>query len=1046
MASDTAAQSPGSADGGTGEAGIRTFLIADLRGYTRFTQEHGDEKAGALAARFAELAREAVAGRNGEVLELRGDEALCVFNSARQALRAAVDFQVRSRASTDDGIALPLGIGIGLDAGEAVPVEGGYRGGALNLAARLCALAKPGEILASETVVGLAGRLDSVRFVARRPVRLKGIERPVRATEVAPTEPLPPLSPPARKHRLESRWLVAGTVVAIALLGALVGLGIARTTGQKWLGAVHPNAVGVIDPDAGRIANEVAVGSGPRAVAVGGGSLWVTNSVDDTVSRIDPQTRNIQTIPVGASPTAIAFGEGFVWVANDQDRTVSQISPEANRVVQVIPVGNGPRAIAAGAGSVWVANGVDGTISRIDPVTGAAPKTVPVGPNPSGIVVVGRTIWVTSEAAGTVSELDASSNAIVRTVSVGNGPSAIANGEGAIWVTNAQDSTVSRIDPRTGSVTEAVPTGRNPRALAVGLGAVWVANADDGTVTEIDATSRRVAKTISIESSPTAVAVAAGSVWTGSVSTPASHRGGVLRVELGELWGCECFDPTGAWNEDAWQLFANVYDGLVGYRRVGGAQGGSLVPDLATSVPSPTDRGKTYTFQLRPGIRFSNGRPVRASDFRASLERLFSAGYGFNQVPFYNGILGAARCAQHPSGCDLSQGVETNDEARTIVVHLNAPDPDFLFKLALPFASVLPADSPTGIDRGDHLFGTGPYKLGAFDAKRELRLVRNPNFRVWSRDAQPAGYPDEIRIRIDDDPDGQIKAVTSGTADYFADLPLERLSELSTRYAGQLHSDPFPAVDYLLIRTSIPPFDDIRVRRALNYAVDRGRVVKLLGGPLKAQPTCQFLPPNLPGYRPYCPYTLDPNSAGTWTAPDVAEANRLVEASGTKGMRVEMIADSFRAGTGRYTVGLLRQLGYRASLRVFENYEDYYDYILGRRYARVQLATAGWVADYAAPANFLQVVFGCRGFHAVETKSGSCSRSIDSLIEGAARAQIADPARGLALWARADRAVADQAPIVFLDNPRAVVLVSKRVGNFQSHPEFGPLLDQLWVR
>jgi YVTN family beta-propeller protein len=1044
--SDTAAQSPGSLERGPAEAGIRTFLIADVRGYTRFTQEHGDEEAGALAAQFAELAREAVAGRHGQVLELRGDEALCVFSSARQALRAAVDFQARSRTSTDEGPVFPLGIGIGLDAGEAVPIEGGYRGGALNLAARLCSLAKPGEILASETVVGLAGRLEGVRFVGRRPVRLKGMERPVRVTEVVPTEPLPPTSFPARKGRLESRWLVGGTVVAIALVGALVGLGIARSTGQKWLAAVHANGVGVIDPGAGRIADEAAVGGGPGAIAAGAGSLWVTNDVDGTVSRLDPQTRNIQTIPVGANPTAIAVGEGFAWVANSQDRTVSQISPDANRVVRVVPVGNGPRAVATGAGAVWVANGVDGTISRIDPAKSSVTATVPVGPNPSGIAVVGRTVWVTSEATGTVSELDPSSNAIVRTVGVGNAPSAIASGEGAIWVANAQDSTISRIDPVKGSVTEAVRTGRNPRALAVGLGVVWVANTDDGTVTKVDATSRTVEKTISVGSSPTAIAVAAGSVWTTSVSTPASHRGGILRVGLGEFWACECFDPSAVWNGDAWQVLANVYDGLVGFRRTGGAQGGTLVPDLATSVPAPTDGGKTYTFQLRPGMRFSDGRPVRASDVRASLERVYKASYGFSNVPFYGGIVGAGACAENPKACDLSQGVETDDDTGTIVIHLSRSDPDFLFKLALPFASVLPAGSPAGIDRGQRLFGTGPYKLASFDAKRELRLVRNPRFRVWSREAQPAGYPDEIRVRIDDDPDGQINAVTSGAADYVGGLPPERLTELSTRYAGQLHSDPFAAVDYVFIRTSISPFDDVRVRKALNYAVDRRRLVTLLGGSLAAQPTCQFLPPNLPGYRPYCAYTLDPNPAGIWTAPDVAEANRLVELSGTRGMRVQMIADSSRERTARYIVGLLRQLGYRASLRVFQNYADYYDYIIGRRFPHAQLATAGWVADYAAPANFLQVVFSCRGFHAIENHSGFCNQRIDALIEDAAAAQIVDPARGLALWARADRAIADHAPVVFLDNPRSLVLVSKRVGNYQSHPQFGVLLDQLWLR
>jgi adenylate cyclase len=131
-------------------ADIRTFLFADMRGYTRFTQEHGDDAASALAGRFADLVKETVPTFEGELLELRGDEALCVFGSARPALRASVDLQRRLRTPTDEEVAFPIGVGMGLDAGEAVPTQGGYRGASLNLAARLCALAKPGEVLVTE--------------------------------------------------------------------------------------------------------------------------------------------------------------------------------------------------------------------------------------------------------------------------------------------------------------------------------------------------------------------------------------------------------------------------------------------------------------------------------------------------------------------------------------------------------------------------------------------------------------------------------------------------------------------------------------------------------------------------------------------------------------------------------------------------------------------------------------------------------------------------------------------------------------------------------
>jgi class 3 adenylate cyclase len=158
----------------SGSAEIRTFLIADVRGYTRFTQEFGDEAAARLAAHFAGIAREVVERHGGSVVELRGDEALAVFTSARRAILAAVSAQDRFLAETIADPSLALPVGIGLDAGEAVPLEGGYRGGALNLAARLCARAAPGEILASQGVVHLSRRVDGVRAVDAGTMEMKG--------------------------------------------------------------------------------------------------------------------------------------------------------------------------------------------------------------------------------------------------------------------------------------------------------------------------------------------------------------------------------------------------------------------------------------------------------------------------------------------------------------------------------------------------------------------------------------------------------------------------------------------------------------------------------------------------------------------------------------------------------------------------------------------------------------------------------------------------------------------------------------------------------
>ena len=166
-------------------AGVLTFLIADVRGYTAFTNERGDEAAGKLAAKFANVAKEVVEARAGEVIELRGDEAVCVFRSTRDALRAAVDLQERLVDETLADPALPLGVGIGLDAGEAVPIEGGYRGAALNLAARLCGHAGAGEILATREVVHLARRVEGVAYAEKGALSVKGIADPVEVVGVS---------------------------------------------------------------------------------------------------------------------------------------------------------------------------------------------------------------------------------------------------------------------------------------------------------------------------------------------------------------------------------------------------------------------------------------------------------------------------------------------------------------------------------------------------------------------------------------------------------------------------------------------------------------------------------------------------------------------------------------------------------------------------------------------------------------------------------------------------------------------------------------------
>ena len=261
----------------TSEAGIRTFLIADVRGYTRYTQEHGDEAAARLAASFAEIVENVVDGTGGRLVEIRGDEALLVFGSPRDGIRTAIALQHRlvERMRSEDP--LPLRVGIGLDAGEAVPVDGGYRGGALNLAARLCSLAQPGEVLVSEGLAHLARKVDDTTYVDRGRISVKGLSERVRVYQVSFLLDMPADEAAARGIRT-TLVLTAAAVAAIAILAVLVALLTTGFAGSDPPKRIEENALGAIDSKGAKLASQTPVGNGPTAVAISASRAGSVNS------------------------------------------------------------------------------------------------------------------------------------------------------------------------------------------------------------------------------------------------------------------------------------------------------------------------------------------------------------------------------------------------------------------------------------------------------------------------------------------------------------------------------------------------------------------------------------------------------------------------------------------------------------------------------------------------------------------------------------------------------------------------------------------------
>src|SRR5262249_55822345 len=628
-----------------------------------------------------------------------------------------------------------------------------------------------------------------------------------------------------------------------------------------------PNTVAVIDTSRNVLTRELTGIGRPGGIARGAGATWVTDTADDLLLRVDSAGRVIDRIPVGRGPAGVAVANGQVWVANQLDGTISEVNPAAGTVVATIDVGNGPAAIASGYGSVWVTNVTDNALSRIDPRSGHVLATIALGGAPAGLAASERGIWVAGTDPGRLMLVDPRTNSVSRVVPMGGSPAAVAIGAGSVWIADST-GTVARFDPVTGHVQKS-RVGGSPTGIVYADGAIWVANGQGGSVLRIDPRTGSV-RSIATGNAPTPPA-APGAHHPPPIPPtpppphpPRRHRGGTLPLSASPSPHDQNTDPAVAYTIPMWQMLSVTNDGLVGYRRVGGPPGTTLVPDLARALPAPASNGLTYTFHLRPDIRYSTGALVRPEDFRRAIERVFSLNQLSGAAALYAGIAGARACEQVPSHCDLARGIVTDDRANTITFHLTAPDPEFLYKLAFSFADAVPAGTPNHLIRPSQLPATGPYLTRSFVPRHRWVLVRNPRFRPWSDQAQPSGSPGRIVLRLDIPPGSAVDAVERGNADVLLSPSPARLPELATRYAGQLHSGPLGATIGLVLNTRVPPFNVLAARQALNAALDRSKLIQLIGGPLAAQPTCQILPPALPGYRPYCPYTLNPGPGRGW--------------------------------------------------------------------------------------------------------------------------------------------------------------------------------------
>ena len=357
--------------------------------------------------------------------------------------------------------------------------------------------------------------------------------------------------------------------------------------------------------------------------------------------------RGARRISVGNGPTAVAYVAGAVpllWVANSLDDTVTIVNALKGETVRRIATGVDPVAVAVGPDRVgWIANRGSASVTRFDldhPTT----ERIDVGAEPSAVLVAGRFVWVADSGDGTVSRIEQSNwNGSPQRIDVGGRPDSLAFGAGSVWVAGASDHVIVRLDVSTGDVEDRIPVGFDVTGLAFANGRLMI----------------------------------------GARASGDQHRGGTLRIASAEP--SPVLDPALADDAPSRQLLAMTNDGLVAFRRAPGAQGSVAVPDLATSLPTPSDAGETYTFHVRDGVEYSDGRKVTALDFRTAIERTLRR--DGPAAALYRGIKGARECT--PAVCNLFTGIRVDNAGSTVTFKLIAPDPAFLYKLALPEAAAV---------------------------------------------------------------------------------------------------------------------------------------------------------------------------------------------------------------------------------------------------------------------------------------------------------------------------------------------------------------------
>jgi DNA-binding SARP family transcriptional activator/ABC-type oligopeptide transport system substrate-binding subunit/streptogramin lyase len=855
------------------------------------------------------------------------------------------------------------------------------------------------------------------------------------ALELRATAPRAPPSASGRRPVAVLLLAAGGLIIATAAVAAILSL---RPSADEGLAAISGDAVAVVDASRERIVAQVPLEAPPGLIASGQGAVWIADVAGRRLFELDPRTRRLarRSVSLPVTPAGLAAGAGAVWVTDAGGPTLLRVDPRYGTVERIRlrrdRFGSSARGVAVGAGSVWVALGYPGVVERVDPVRRDVTRVIPV--MGAGRLAFGEgMLWAGAyDVTGRLVQIDPRSNTANATgPRFGDEVTGLAVGGGHAWAAIALDDTVWKVNVR-GLAVGSYANRNGPAGVAYASGAAWVASPRDHSLTRIDNVDDGVS-TIRMGNAPGDVTALAGTVWVAGSHLLHGGRGGdaIARIAVPFYPGT---DPATAdpYYPAVQQLTYATCAKLMNYPDASAPAGTHLQPEVAAAPPEVSADGRTYTFRVRPGFRFSppSNEPVTAETFRASIERALSPGLGRDApaIAFAHDVVGAD--AYHAGRARTLAGVSTaGDRLR---IRLTAPAGDLPARLALPQFCAVPSDTPVepnGLTEA--IPSAGPYFVAGAELGRQLTVRRNPNYR-GTRPHRIAGFDYIVGLSTRE----AVDRVRAGTIDYTAlggrDLfepqfqPGGRYDREFGRAAGPAQRyflQPTQTVRALALNTSRPLFRDSALRRAVGFALDRAA----LAGRFGARPTDQYLPPTMRGFRDERIFPL--------AGPDLAAA-RALAGSRRRTAVLWTCSGIVCRSIGEIVRSNLAPLGLRVRIRQLD---DPWGIAGGRRGADYDLLDVFWTPDRPDPAAVLEPLLDGAGLG----PDGNTNLSYFDDPATNARLTVAGTLSGDAryrAYGALDVAVArDDAPLAAFAVDNVAEFLAPRLGCSVFQPTYGGL-------